>query len=140
MYISQRIKMFTLAFLKKRLTRPSFTSARAQKHAREKRAMPRSTPSIDVMLRCMTAAMVVGALRRGRDLHLVAGAFLAARKEDEARLVGLGITRTARSLDSVIEQQCRARLRFDRDEILELMDALDFTEQWTTPSGSQFTG
>ena len=128
------------SFLKKRLTRPPFTSARAQIHAREKRAMTRSTPSTDVMLRCLTAAMVVGALRPGRDLDLIAGAFLAARTEDEARLVGLGITRTAWSLDSVIEQQCRARLRFDRDGVLELMAALDFPAEWTTPSGSRFTG
>ena len=51
--------------------------------------MTRSTPSTDTMLRCMTAALVVGALRHACDLHLIAGAVLAARMEDDARLAGL---------------------------------------------------
>ena len=84
--------------------------------------------------------MVVGAPQPGRDLHLIAGAFLAARMENEARLAALSITRTAWSVDSVIKQQCRARLRSDREGVLGLMDALDFPAEWTTPSESQFTG
>lgn len=83
----------------------------------------------------------LGVMDPVQDAELIFGSILAARHQNNVDLIGDGIRRRAWSLDSFAEQQMKSRFRFTKDQIRELMDALDFPgdDYWILSCGSRFT-
>ena len=74
------------------------------------------------------------------DAELIFGSILAAYHANDVELIGDGIRRRAWSLDSFADRQMKNRFRFTKDQIRELMDALDFPgdDYWVLSCGSRF--
>ena len=101
--------------------------------------MPRTSEFVK-LVEALAVASAVGAICFGRDLDAIAGALRDAEEwDDEHR--GRGVRRVVWGLETFPVQQYYDLFRFEKADIIHLLDALGFPEDeyWVTPSRARFT-
>lgn len=101
--------------------------------------MPRASAFVQ-LVEALAVASAEGAICLGRDLDYTAAAIRDAQEFDNERC-GRGVQRVAWGLETFPRQQYNELFRFEKDDIIHLLDALRFPpdEYWVTPSRARFT-
>ena len=101
--------------------------------------MPRASAFVQ-LVEALATASAIGAICLGRDADIIAAALHDAEAWDNERR-GRGVRRVVWGLETFPVQQYNELFRFEKADIVHLMDALRFPpdEYWVTPSRARFT-